>query len=206
MVVDGGLTAFESATASATSAPREKRNGQATRGDPCCRIVVSRHSRSSWRRAAGGRQTEIGFVTHAQGNPFIQQIRRWRAGGRQRTSASSCGGRRKPAATRKRSCRAVQNFVNSGVQGVATSVPGESMAKGLNELIGSGVPIVQYNLLGASVHAPYVGEKSVESGRILGRMIVEKLGGAGAPAPWSSATASPAFRCWRTAPRASRNC
>ena len=30
------------------------------------------------------------------------------------------------------------------------------------------------------VNAPYVGERSVESGRILGRMVVEKLGGADA--------------------------
>jgi ABC-type sugar transport system substrate-binding protein len=74
----------------------------------------------------------------------------------------------------------VQNFVNSGVAGVATSVPGESMAKGLNDIIASGVPIVQYNLLAKSVKAAYVGEKSVESGRILGRMIVAKMGGPGA--------------------------
>ena len=124
-------------------------------------------------------QTEIGFVTHAQGNPFIQQI----VDGAQAAAtalgvtlrvAQEAGG--DPEAQ----LRAVQNFANSGVAAVATSVPGESMAKGLNELIGNGEPIVQYNLLGASVHAPYVGEKSVESGRILGRMIVEKLGGAGA--------------------------
>ena len=74
----------------------------------------------------------------------------------------------------------VQNFANSGAQGIATSVPGESMAKGLNEIIASGVPIVQFNLLSTAVKAPYVGEKSTESGRILGKMIVEKLGGASA--------------------------
>ena len=122
-------------------------------------------------------QIAIGFVTHAQGNPFIQQI----VDGAQAAAkdlgvtlrvAQEAGG--DPEAQ----LRAVQNFVNSGVQGVATSVPGESMAKGLNEIIAAGVPIVQYNLLGASVHAPYVGEKSVESGRILGRMIVDKMGGA----------------------------
>ena len=72
----------------------------------------------------------------------------------------------------------MQNFVNSGAQGIATSVPGESMAKGLNEIIDSGVPIVQFNLLVTAVNAPYVGEKSVESGRVLGKMIVDKLGGA----------------------------
>jgi ABC-type sugar transport system substrate-binding protein len=124
-------------------------------------------------------QTEIGFVTHAQGNPFIQQI----VDGAQAAAtdfgitlrvAQEAGG------NSEGQLRAVQNFANSGVAAVATSVPGESMAKGLNEVIGNGEPIVQYNLLGASVRAPYVGEKSVESGRILGRMVVEKLGGAGA--------------------------
>ena len=124
-------------------------------------------------------QITIGFVTHAQGNPFIQQI----VDGAQ-DAANNLGVKLRVAQDAggdpEAQLRAVQNFVNSGVQGVATSVPGESMAKGLNELIVSGVPIVQYNLLGASVHAPYVGEKSVESGRILGRMIVEKMGGTSA--------------------------
>ena len=34
--------------------------------------------------------------------------------------------------------------------------------------------------LSTAVKAPYVGEKSTESGRILGKMIVDKLGGASA--------------------------
>ena len=72
----------------------------------------------------------------------------------------------------------MQNFANSGAQGVARPVPGESMAKGLNEIIESGVPIVQFNLLSTAVNAAYVGEKSVESGRVLGKMVVDKLGGA----------------------------
>ncbi len=122
---------------------------------------------------------KIGFVTHAQGNPFIQQI----VDGAQ-AAANDLGATlvvsQESGGDPEAQLRAVQNFVNSGVQGVATSVPGESMAKGLNEIIASGVPIVQYNLLAQSVNAPYVGEKSVESGRILGKMVVDKLGGAGA--------------------------
>jgi ABC-type sugar transport system substrate-binding protein len=122
---------------------------------------------------------KIGFVTHAQGNPFIQQI----VDGAQ-AAAKDLGVElvvsQESGGDPEAQLRAVQNFVNSGVKGVATSVPGESMAKGLNEIIASGVPIVQYNLLAKSVNAPYVGEKSVESGRILGKMVVEKLGGAGA--------------------------
>jgi len=121
----------------------------------------------------------VGFVTHAQGNPFIQQI----VDGAQ-AAADDLGVElvvsQESGGDPEAQLRAVQNFVNSGVDGVATSVPGESMARGLNELIDGGTPIVQYNLLSTGVNAPYVGEKSVESGRILGRMIVDKLGGADA--------------------------
>ena len=51
------------------------------------------------------------------------------------------------------------------------------MANGLNDIIESGVPVVQFNLLSTSVDAPYVGERSVESGRILGQQVLELLGG-----------------------------
>lgn len=129
--------------------------------------------------AARADDVTVGFVTHAQGNPFIQQI----VDGAQ-AAADDLGVKlqvaQKSGGDPEAQLRAVQNFAASGVQGVATSVPGESMAKGLNDLIASGVPIVQYNLLSKSVKAAYVGEKSVESGRILGRMIVAKLGGASA--------------------------
>jgi ABC-type sugar transport system substrate-binding protein len=121
----------------------------------------------------------IGFVTHAQGDPFVQQI----VDGAQ-AAANDLGVTLNAAAQAggapEGQLKLVQNFVNSGVAGVATSVPGESMAKGLNDIIASGVPIVQFNLLSTAVKAPYVGEKSVESGRILGKMVVEKLGGASA--------------------------
>ena len=101
---------------------------------------------------------------------------------------AGCGQRSRGDAARRatgrrragRPAKLAQNFANAGAQGVATSVPGESMAKGLNEIIDSGVPIVQFNLLSTAVNAPYVGEKSVESGRMLGKMIVDKLGGADA--------------------------
>ncbi len=124
-------------------------------------------------------QDVVGFVTHAQGNPFIQQI----VDGAN-AAASDLGLNiqisQESGGEAEAQLRAVQNFINAGAKGVATSVPGEAMAKGLNELIAAGTPVVQYNLLVTSVNAPYVGEKSVESGRILGRMIVEKLGGADA--------------------------
>jgi ABC-type sugar transport system substrate-binding protein len=122
----------------------------------------------------------VGFVIHVQGNPFIQQIvdgahaAAADLGIKLQVAAPSAGG--DPEAQ----LRSAQNFINTGAQGIATSVPGESMAKGLNEIVASGVPVVQFNLLVRSVKAAYVGEKSVESGRILGRMIVAKMGGASA--------------------------
>jgi ABC-type sugar transport system substrate-binding protein len=54
------------------------------------------------------------------------------------------------------------------------------MSSALNDIVAKGIPVVQFNLLITSVHAPYVGERSVESGRILGQKVVDKLGGASA--------------------------
>jgi ABC-type sugar transport system substrate-binding protein len=121
----------------------------------------------------------IGFVTHSQGDPFIQQI----IDGAQ-AAANDLGVNLKVAqqqgAAPDGQLKLVQNIVNAGAQGVATSVPGDSMAGSLNDIIASGVPVVQFNLLSAAVKAPYVGEKSTQSGRILGKAIVEKIGGTGA--------------------------
>ncbi len=120
---------------------------------------------------------KIGFVTHVKGNPFIQQII-------DAATAASTDLNVELQVTGSETGNAdemlslAQNLVSSGVQGVATSVPGESMSSGLNEMVASGIPVVQFNLLATSVKAPYVGERSVESGRILGQKIVEKLGGA----------------------------
>ena len=49
--------------------------------------------------------------------------------------------------------------------------------------------------MSTSVNAPYVGERSTESGRILGSQVLEMLGGAEATGRSSSATASPGSRC-----------
>ena len=69
-----------------------------------------------------------------------------------------------------------QTLVQSGIQGLVTSVPNATMVKGLNDIIAGGVPVVQFNILGDGVNAPYVGERSVESGRILGKAIVRQAG------------------------------
>ena len=100
----------------------------------------------------------IGFVTHSQGDPFIQQI----IDGAQ-AAANDLGVNLKVAqqqgAAPDGQLKLVQNIVNAGAQGVATSVPGDSMAGSLNDIIAGGVPVVQFNLLSAAVKAPYVGEK-----------------------------------------------
>ena len=119
---------------------------------------------------------KIGFVTHVLGNPFIQQI----IDGAEAAAADlnvelQVTGPEGGDANAQ--LIAVQSLVASGVDGIATSVPGESMASGLNEIIDSGVPIVQFNILSSSVQAMYVGERSVESGRTLGAMVLEQLGG-----------------------------
>jgi ABC-type sugar transport system substrate-binding protein len=124
-------------------------------------------------------RVRIGFVTHVIGNPFIQQIIDGANAAAQDLNVELQvtgpeGGDADAQLT------AVQNLVAAGVQGIATSVPGESMATALNEIVDSGTPVVPFNLLVTSVKAPYVGERSVESGRILGAKVLEKLGGASA--------------------------
>jgi ABC-type sugar transport system substrate-binding protein len=121
----------------------------------------------------------IGFVTHVVGNPFIQQI----IDGAQ-AAADDLGVELLVGGPQggdpDAQLVAVQNFVAAGVDGIAASIPGESMANGMNEIIDSGIPVVQFNLLSTAVNAPYVGERSVESGRILGQMVLDRLGGASA--------------------------
>ncbi|MEO8391938.1 MAG: substrate-binding domain-containing protein [Chloroflexota bacterium] len=121
----------------------------------------------------------IGFVTHVKGNPFIQQI----IDGAQAAADDlgvtlMVGG--PEGGDPDAQLQAVQQFVAAGAQGIAASVPGESMANGLNDIITSGIPVVQFNLLSTSVNAPYVGEKSTQSGRILGQMVLDRLGGTSA--------------------------
>ncbi len=119
---------------------------------------------------------KIGFVTHVLGNPFIQQIIDGaNAAAKDLNVELQVTGPEGGDADAQ--LKAVQTLVASGVQGIATSVPGVSMASGLNEVVDSGIPVVQFNLLEPSVKAPYVGERSVESGRILGAKVLEKLGG-----------------------------
>lgn len=126
--------------------------------------------------AAPADDLTIGFVTHVVGNPFIQQIIDAAEFAAEDLGVAievtgPAGGDADAQLT------AAQNVVSAGADGLAVSVPGESMANGLNDIVESGVPVVQFNLLSTSVDAPYVGERSVESGRILGTQVLELLGG-----------------------------
>ncbi|MCY7419645.1 MAG: sugar ABC transporter substrate-binding protein, partial [Chloroflexi bacterium] len=126
---------------------------------------------------AAGEPIKIGFVTHVLGNPFIQQI----VDGAE-AAAADLGVDLQVTGPEDGSAEAqlalIQGLADSGVQGIATSVPGSTLADPLNAIIDGGVPVVQFNLLDLGVKAPYVGERSVASGRILGLAIVDKLGGA----------------------------
>lgn len=126
--------------------------------------------------AAPADDLTIGFVTHVVGNPFIQQIIDAAEFAAEDLGVGievtgPAGGDADAQLT------AAQNVVSAGADGLAVSVPGESMANGLNDIVESGVPVVQFNLLSTSVDAPYVGERSTESGRILGQQVLEILGG-----------------------------
>ncbi len=134
----------------------------------------------------GGLQTQasaddltVGFVTHAQGNPFVEQI----VDGAKAAAADlgvTLKVQESPGGSPEGQLKLAQGLANAGAVGVASSMPGDAMAKGMNEIVSSGVPVVQFNMLSKSVQGPYVGEKSTQSGRILGKMIVDKLGGASA--------------------------
>jgi len=122
---------------------------------------------------------KLGFVTHVIGDPFIQQIIDGaNAAAKDLNVDLQVTGPEGGDADAQ--LKAVQSLVAAGVKGVATSVPGESMSSGLNDIVASGIPIVQFNLLVTSVKAPYVGERSVQSGRTLGEKVLDKLGGASA--------------------------
>jgi ABC-type sugar transport system substrate-binding protein len=129
--------------------------------------------------AAGGAAGEgltIGFVTHVIGNPFIQQI----VDGAE-AAAADLGVELLVAGPEGGSgedqLALIQGFADQGVDGIATSVPGATLADPINTIIDSGIPVVQFNLLDLGVKAPYVGERSTESGRILGQAILDQIGG-----------------------------
>ncbi len=94
------------------------------------------------RPPASERRTEpikIGFVTHVLGNPFIQQIIDGaKAAAEDLDVELQVAGPEGGDADAQ--LKAVQTLVASGAEGIATSVPGDSMANGLNEIVASGMP------------------------------------------------------------------
>jgi ABC-type sugar transport system substrate-binding protein len=133
-------------------------------------------SSTSTSPSASQKPLTIGFVTHVVGNPFIQQII-----DAAQQAANDLGVTLKVAgpsgAEADAQLTAAQNLVAAGINGLAISVPSASMVTGLNKIIAGGIPVVTFNLLQKDVLAPYVGEKSVQSGRLLGSKVVELLGG-----------------------------
>ena len=128
--------------------------------------------------ANGGADDElrIGYVLHVTGNPFIKQIfdHAMQAGEDLGVEVVTAGPQAFDAGLQLKD---VQDLNATGVDGIVTSIPGEAMVRTINELIEDGLPVVQVNISSQSLNAMHIGERSVESGRILGRAILEELGG-----------------------------
>ena len=119
----------------------------------------------------------FGFVVHVLGNPFIQQIidGAMAAGRDLGVTVKAAGPNNGDANVMLKD---IQDFFGAGAAGVATSCQSESLVKPLNQLIAAGKPVASFNITCHDLNAPYVGERSVNSGRILGSLIGAKLGGA----------------------------
>lgn len=122
---------------------------------------------------------DLGMVIHVIGNPFIQSITEYA-----KIAANDLGATLQVAGPEggdpEQQIALIQGFVNAGMDGIVTSMPGSTLSGPVNAIVDSGVPVAQFNLLDAAAKAPYVGERSTNSGRILGEKVVELLGGASA--------------------------
>jgi ABC-type sugar transport system substrate-binding protein len=129
--------------------------------------------------AGGDERVTIGFVAHAQGDPFIKSIiaAAQQAADDHNVELKIAG---TPAIDPNAQQQRVNDVVAAGAQAVATSTAGDSMANALNGLIDDGTPVVQWNIASDRVDAPYVGEASVPAWKILGEKVLEKMGGASA--------------------------
>jgi ABC-type sugar transport system substrate-binding protein len=129
--------------------------------------------------AAPPEPIDLGMVIHVIGNPFIQSIADYA-----QIAADDLGATLQVVGPEggdpEQQIALIQGFVNAGLDGIVTSVPGSTLADPINAIVDGGVPVAQFNLLDAGVNAPYVGERSTGSGRILGEKVVELLGGASA--------------------------
>jgi ribose transport system substrate-binding protein len=118
----------------------------------------------------------FGIVVHVLGNPFIQQIidGAMAAGRDLGVTVRAAGPNNGDANVMLKN---IQDFFGAGADGVATSCQSPSLVRPLNQLIASGKRVASFNITCPNLNAPYVGERSVNSGRILGALIGAKLGG-----------------------------
>ena len=134
----------------------------------------------------------IGFVTHFVGNPFIKQVLQ-----AAKDAGKDLGVNVKVTGTAgfdpAAQLKMVQDLFAAGADGVATSITGDSMATGLNQLVAEGKPIVQFNIYSSRIKAPYVGERSVGDWAILGKLVRQKMGGASATGTVVIGTCAPGF-------------
>ena len=123
-----------------------------------------------------GEGIRIGLVTHVVDEVLHAAGHRW-SKGRCRRHRRRADRRGTPGTAPGTRSSAPSRSWSRGASAIATSVPGDSMSSALNELIDSGIPVVQFNLHQAKVDAPYVGTRTKEGGRILGQVVVDQLGG-----------------------------
>jgi ABC-type sugar transport system substrate-binding protein len=160
----------------------------------CCTAAfgVEASARPSQAAQPQAKKLTIGFVTHFVGNPFIKQVEQ-----AAKDAGKDLGVNVKVTGTAgfdpAAQLKIVQDLFASGADGVATSITGDSMAAGLNQLIAQGKPIVEFNIFSTRVHAPYVGERSVGDWAILGRAVRAKMGGSSAGGTVLIGTCAPGF-------------
>jgi ribose transport system substrate-binding protein len=139
--------------------------------------TITGTSLASGQHRTAQKKLTFGFVVHVIGNPFIQQIIDGaKAAGRDLGVTIKTGGSTTGNANDMQ--KAIDDLFASGADGVATSCQSESLVKSLNNYIKQGKAVTSFNITCPDLNAPYVGERSVNSGRILGQLIGAKLGGA----------------------------
>ena len=57
------------------------------------------------------------------------------------------------------------------------SIPGETMAAPLNQLIADGHPVVMFNIYSANINAPYVGENPIPAWSQIGALVADRAVG-----------------------------
>jgi ABC-type sugar transport system substrate-binding protein len=139
-------------------------------------VSVLASGASAQKQQTQQKKLTFGFVVHVLGNPFIQQIIDGAmAAGRDLGVTVKVAGPNNGDANVM--LKDIQDFFGAGADGVATSCQSESLVKPLNQVIASGKPVASFNITCHDLNAPYVGERSVNSGRILGGLVGQKLGG-----------------------------